>query len=47
MHNFSANPTLRAAMERAHAERNEAIRTFFAAIFARKERPAHGAAQAA
>ena len=47
MHHATTNPTIRAAIERAHAERNEAVRQFFAALFARKDTPAPAAAQTA
>ena len=38
MHAITANEEMRAIFERAQAERNEAIRAFFVALFTRKPR---------
>lgn len=47
MHAITTNTVIREAIERAHAERNAAIRAFFVAIFARKTSDAPMAGQAA
>jgi len=47
MHNFTANPQMKALMERAHAERNAAIRELITGLFARKAKPETAAAQPA
>lgn len=36
MHNMTTNPAMRDLIDRAHAERNAAIRAFFVALFTRK-----------
>lgn len=47
MHNMTTNPILRDAIDRAHAERNAAVRAFFTALFTRKPSVAALAAQPA
>ncbi|MFT4700064.1 MAG: hypothetical protein ACI9ND_000803 [Yoonia sp.] len=47
MHAITTNTVIREAIERAHAERNAAIRAFFVAMFTRKASIAPMAAQAA
>jgi hypothetical protein len=47
MYTITANQDIRDIMERAHAERNAAVRAFFASIFMRKTNTAPIAAQAA
>jgi len=48
MHNFTANPQMKALMERAHAERNAAIRELITGLlFAWKAKPETAAAQPA
>ena len=47
MHAITTNEATRQIIERAHAERNAAIRAFFVAMFTRKPSEAPLAAQAA
>lgn len=47
MHAITTNEATRKLIERAHAERNAAIRAFFVAMFTRKPREATLAAQPA
>jgi hypothetical protein len=47
MHSITANEATRKIIERAHAERNAAIRSFFVALFTRKPSDAPMAAQTA
>lgn len=44
---YTANPAVRAAVERAHAERSQAFHALFAGLFGRKEQPVQGTAQPA
>jgi len=47
MHAITTNEATRQIIERAHAERNAAIRAFFVALFTRKPREEKLVAQAA
>ena len=44
---YTANPAVRAAVERAHAERSRVFHDLFSGLFGQKERPAPAIAQTA